>query len=1170
MGNEQSVGPESPGLDRQVNVQVQRKPGQIQEGNRQQYEQNPHQNYQQQSNQQQQQQPLPPQQQQQQQQSNELILKEEVVASPKQQQPQNQSHERRKSFSKEDKEDEEEEDDMKPIDILLQFIPYYGQGDPANDSVVRAALSGISIEDIDSKDEYGNSLLLLACQYKCEDLVRIMLNKGADPNAINQSGACCLHFACYRESASLKIVKTLLQNGANPEIREFTYGCTPLHYSAGNGDAEFCKLLLNHGAQIGTVDYYNYTCVDYAREASMTDIASYLQAKLDKFNVQFKSGGISSPANSFYKKVDPREADWHMQIDPVSGGKYYSNSLTGECLWETDYRMRLSSSNPVVAFDDDIGVKQVEDDYEDDDDISQTIKPRLIAFLSKHDPVRLLEVDAICSQYKGNEKDLLVDLCKKYGVAEDPEFKKYSMEFDAMQSAKASLSSANGTTPSSPLMKQKSTFKLSVATDFELGKTTPIASRGTAHTPGGMDPNMVQMLVNEEKEKCQQQLDEERSKTRTAISEKDGTISKLQSQLEALEKDKRRLDDELTAGKEKLSRAQLDCGEALIKAEQEIVNLKKDNSALRDEIATINRNLLYETEKRQSLEETMQNLTLGHEEQISREKRAAEERANTQREREMQHAVELKEQEAKARLIESRLKDDMSKAQNNWKSAESAMQADFSQTIRAKDIEMDSMATEFAEMKAKYTSELSEAMALAADYKKAMDDSLKRAEAAEALQRTMQNEIMEARQVQHFNAQLHKDLAREQKARKILHNEMEDLKGRIRVYVRVRPMSKSEKEKGCSEAVLKDGKQSVLVKLPDSKKNYDFDQVFGGMEGNSQADVFRDTKHLMMSVVDGYNVCIFAYGQTGAGKSYTMIGAADIGNCMSDDGEFDEQAGITPRAVSELFRLLNERHAQITYVLEVQMFQLYRDGLDDLLVNKGKKKKGDDDDDYGAKLKITLAEHSPTGLVQVEGATILTAETPGEVMKIFAKGSQRRTTASTQMNAESSRSHLICCLIVKLTNRRNGSQSVGKLTLVDLAGSERVDKSGAAGEVLKEAQSINKSLSAIGDVISSLTQGSTHIPYRNHTLTMLMSDSIGGNAKTLMFVNTSPADYNYAESNSSLQFASRCKDITNSVNNSGGVAGAQLAALQKELKKMKKNKGNSEQKGLGNPLARPV
>ena len=108
---------------------------------------------------------------------------------------------------------------------------------------------------------------------------------------------------------------------------------------------------------------------------------------------------------------------------------------------------------------------------------------------------------------------------------------------------------------------------------------------------------------------------------------------------------------------------------------------------------------------------------------------------------------------------------------------------------------------------------------------------------------------------------------------------------------------------------------SVLVKAhgKDAKKVYDFDQVFGGVESNTQADVFRDTKHLMMSVVDGYNVCIFAYGQTGAGKSYTMIGAADIGNCIKANGEFDDQAGITPRAVTELFRLLSERNAQMSF-----------------------------------------------------------------------------------------------------------------------------------------------------------------------------------------------------------------------------------------------------------------
>ena len=348
-------------------------------------------------------------------------------------------------------------------------------------------------------------------------------------------------------------------------------------------------------------------------------------------------------------------------------------------------------------------------------------------------------------------------------------------------------------------------------------------------------------------------------------------------------------------------------------------------------------------------------------------------------------------------------------------------------------------------------------------------------------------------------------------------------------------------------------------------------QVFGGVESNTQTDIFRDTKHLIMSVVDGYNVCIFAYGQTGAGKSFTMIGAADIGNCMQENGEFDDLAGITPRAVSELFRLLNERNAQITFSVEVQMFQLYRDSLEDLLVDRsGKKKKKtgsvDVEDAGGGPLKITLAEHSSTGLVQVDGACVMTAQTPADVMRIFARGSAMRTTASTQMNAESSRSHLICSLVVKLTNRRTGTESIGKLTLVDLAGSERVDKSGATGEVLKEAQSINKSLSALGDVISALTSGQAHVPYRNHPLTMLMSDSLGGNSKTLMFVNCSPADYNSPESNSSLSFASRCRNVTNAVAAGPGVQAAQMMALKKELAKLKKQGGGAG----GGTLSRPI
>lgn len=236
------------------------------------------------------------------------------------------------------------------------------------------------------------------------------------------------------------------------------------------------------------------------------------------------------------------------------------------------------------------------------------------------------------------------------------------------------------------------------------------------------------------------------------------------------------------------------------------------------------------------------------------------------------------------------------------------------QVKKSKDSELEALRRELADRKEQFAKETSAAQLEIEDLKKSSEENTRRCEEAVATLKAAQDEIAESKIVQKYNAQLHKDLQREQLARKKLHNEMEDLKGKIRVYVRIRPFSKSEKEKGCQDAVVKDGKMTVMVKglggIPDSKKFYDFDAVFSGSptEGNSQEDIFKDTRHLMMSVVDGYNVCIFAYGQTGAGKSFTMIGAADIGTCLNEKGEFDDLAGITPRAVSEIFRLLNERY----------------------------------------------------------------------------------------------------------------------------------------------------------------------------------------------------------------------------------------------------------------------
>eukprot|EP01051_Picozoa_sp_SAG22_P009095 SAG22_NODE_732_length_7583_cov_3.250134_7_plen_202_part_00 len=174
----------------------------------------------------------------------------------------------------------------------------------------------------------------------------------------------------------------------------------------------------------------------------------------------------------------------------------------------------------------------------------------------------------------------------------------------------------------------------------------------------------------------------------------------------------------------------------------------------------------------------------------------------------------------------------------------------------------------------------------------------------------------------------------------------------------------------------------------------------------------------------------------------------------------------------------------------------------------------------------------------------------------WKKGEDSRHVGFTKMNAGSSRSHLIISILIESTDLKTGNKSVGKLSLVDLAGSERAGKTGATAERLKEAQSINKSLSALGDVISALSAGADFIPYRNNKLTMLMSDSLGGNAKTLMYVNISPSDYNTDETLTSLAYAARVKMITNDANKNH--ESKEVARLKDQIAALKAGKAIDE------------
>ncbi|KAI3437601.1 hypothetical protein D9Q98_000054 [Chlorella vulgaris] len=344
--------------------------------------------------------------------------------------------------------------------------------------------------------------------------------------------------------------------------------------------------------------------------------------------------------------------------------------------------------------------------------------------------------------------------------------------------------------------------------------------------------------------------------------------------------------------------------------------------------------------------------------------------------------------------------------------------------------------------------------------------------------------------------------------RKKIFNQMEDMKGKIRVYCRVRPILQMEKDRGQVEAIVIPDELTIGLNWKGTKKEWSFDSVFGPT--THQDRVFEDTKHLIQSAVDGFNVCIFAYGQTGSGKTFTIYGN-------------DKLPGLTPRGVTELYKVMDRDSGKASFRISCYLLELYCDDLSDLLSDHKKGEKMH----KANRLEI---KKDPKGLVTVPGATVVdNISSSRELMDVIEMGLSRRRVSSTEMNRESSRSHLIITICVESTNLQTQTVARGKLSFVDLAGSERVKKSGSVGEQLKEAQAINKSLAALGNVIAALATEQGHIPYRDHKLTMLMSDSIGGTAKTLMFVNVSPVDSNLDETQNSLQYATRVSCIRNDV-----------------------------------------
>ncbi|EDQ90460.1 uncharacterized protein MONBRDRAFT_1417, partial [Monosiga brevicollis MX1] len=332
--------------------------------------------------------------------------------------------------------------------------------------------------------------------------------------------------------------------------------------------------------------------------------------------------------------------------------------------------------------------------------------------------------------------------------------------------------------------------------------------------------------------------------------------------------------------------------------------------------------------------------------------------------------------------------------------------------------------------------------------------------------------------------------------RKLLYNQLQEIRGNIRVFCRVR----RDDRVSCALS-FPDEKNlggATQVSCPNTKseaglaKTFEFERVFG--PDSTQEEVFLDTEAIITSCVDGYNVCLIAYGQTGSGKTYTMMGTP-------------ENPGVNRRAVKELIRIMSERE-HIEYEMQVSLMEIYNEKIIDLLST-----------DVSDNSKSTLE----VGLPFVADLIKRPVKTEAEVLQALADGDNNRHVASTKMNSHSSRSHLLLQIYTMGRDSVSGEITRGKLTLVDLAGSERVAKTDATGQRLVEAAAINKSLSSLGQVFGSLRSGQGHVPYRNCKLTHILEDSLGGDAKTCVFVNVSPADSNLAETVGTLQFGTVCR-----------------------------------------------
>lgn len=663
-----------------------------------------------------------------------------------------------------------------------------------------------------------------------------------------------------------------------------------------------------------------------------------------------------------------------------------------------------------------------------------------------------------------------------------------------------------------------------------------LAEAEASSTAASRDSELLASRAAQEAELAQRNaasLEEQLTRVKAELQEKMGTISQLLKTV-----------GEMTAGKDAAMRSQgqreeklqerLDkLGRERDELQAEVIRLGGDLRQVREQLATLSskheaalEDLASKTESLKGKDEQVTALTAQVSELTSTSAAAAEAAARSISDLEEQVATakaDLGKAQSKAAEQDTTVKSALEEKQRSVAQLEEATKelAEARDTVSTLEAELEALKHSLG------ASESSKAEMLCAATKEAtalrrqmgsMGEVAQRLAAAEARIETLQGQLF-----------------RGEMTRRKLHNTIQDLRGNIRVYVRVRPFLPGDEPEDtkCLDdlvpaakpgvdgqsvtlaAVPARGGKASTMSRPSKPSTFSFDGVFG--PDADQAHVFNEVGPLVQSALDGYNVCLFSYGQTGSGKTHTMVGGPG------------EASGLIPRSISKILaesRRMGDEGWE--YSLQASFLEIYNENIRDLLTAPSKSKPsfsaagGGAASSTGQSLSVV---HHGDGTTEVPGLTLVDVSGAAAIEELLDTASANRSVASTAMNEVSSRSHSVFTLHIKGCHAEKGVEVQGTLNLVDLAGSERVGRSGAEGKHLKEAGAINKSLSALGDVFTSLGRGSGHIPFRNSKLTYLLAPCFKGDGKTLMLVNLSPTEASASESLCSLRFASTVSQV---------------------------------------------